>query len=189
MGLKRTVYSSPIPMLIRVAATLILLAGTGWAGSGGPPPAVRSLTTDGQLRLSPSDRCPVCAMFPARHPEAAAAMTLKSGETFYFCGNGCLLRAWLRPTVYLGKPGDAIDRLVVQDYFSGRPIDGRGATWIAGSDVVGPMGPAIVALGNADQVIVFKKRHGGKTIFTFKEIDDALWRKISRRTLPAAKTE
>jgi len=187
--LKRAVYSSPIPMLIRVAATLILLAGTGWAGSGGPPPAVRSLPADGQMRLSPSDRCPVCAMFPARHPEAAAAMTLKNGETFYFCGNGCLLRAWLRPTVYLGKPRDAIDRLVVQDYFSGRPIDGRGATWIAGSDVVGPMGPAIVALGNADQVIVFKKRHGGKTIFSFEEIDDALWQKISRRSLPAAKTE
>ena len=90
--------------------------------------------------LSDSDRCPVCAMFPARRPETAAAMTLTSGETFYFCGNGCLLRTWLRSMVYIGKPQNQIDRIVVRDYFSGKPVDGRKATWVAGSDVVGPHG-------------------------------------------------
>jgi len=189
MGLKRVVYITSKAVLFRIAAALILLAGAAWAGSGGPVAALRSLSTDGRMSLSQSDRCPVCAMFPARHPEAAAAMTLKSGETFYFCGNGCLLRAWLRPTVYLGKVRESIDRLVVLDYFSGQPIDARSATWIAGSDVVGPMGPAIIALGDADRLVVFKKRHGGKTVFTFDQIDDALWRKISRRGLPAAKTD
>ena len=64
------------------------------------------------MTLSESDRCPVCAMFPARRPQTAAAMTLKSGETFYFCGNGCLLRTWLRPSVYLGRSQAEIDRLV-----------------------------------------------------------------------------
>lgn len=137
------------------------------------------------MSLSQSDRCPVCAMFPSRRPQTAAAMTLKSGETFYFCGNGCLLRTWLRPTVYLGIPQVEIDRLVVRDYFSGQPIDGRMATWVAGSDVVGPMGPAIIALGDAAQLSTFKNRHGGKTVFTFDKVDDALWKKISRRDLPA----
>ena len=141
------------------------------------------------MTLSESDRCPVCAMFPARRPQTAAAMTLKSGETFYFCGNGCLLRTWLRPTIYLGKKQDAIDRLVVQDYFSGRPIDGRTATWVAGSDVVGPMGPAIIVLGDPDQLAAFKSRHGGKTVFTFDQVDDQLWKQISRRDLPTAKKD
>ena len=141
------------------------------------------------MTLSESDRCPVCAMFPARRPQTAAAMTLKSGETFYFCGNGCLLRTWLRPTAYLGKEQEVIDRLVVRDYFSGQPIDGRNATWVAGSDVLGPMGPAISALGDAGQLVAFKNRHGGTTVFTFDQIDDALWKKISRRDLPAAKTD
>ena len=141
------------------------------------------------MTLSESDRCPVCAMFPARRPQTAAAMTLKSGETFYFCGNGCLLRAWLRPTVYLGKPQVEIDRLVVRDYFSGQPIDGRSATWVAGSDVVGPMGPAIIALGDEAQLATFKNRHGGKTVFTFDHVDDALWKTISHRDLPAEKTD
>jgi nitrous oxide reductase accessory protein NosL len=141
------------------------------------------------MTLSESDRCPVCAMCPARRPQTAAAMTLKNGETFYFCGNGCLLRTWLRSTVYLGQKQDAIDRLVVRDYFSGQPIDGRTATWVAGSDVIGPMGPAIITLGDAGQVATFKNRHGGKIVFTIDRLDDLLWEKISRRDLPAEKKD
>jgi len=78
---------------------------------------------------------------------------------------------------------------VVRDYFTGQPIDGRTATWVAGSDVVGPMGPAIIALGDAAQLANFKNRHGGKTVFTFDQVDDALWKTISRRELPAEKTD
>jgi len=123
-------------------------------------------------------------MFPARHLKAAAALTLKKGATYYFCSNGCLLRAYLRPASYLGEPGEAIDRLVVLDYFSGRPIDARTATWVAGSDVIGPMGPAIIALGEAGQLAAFTKRHGGDTVFAFDQLDDDLWREISRHELP-----
>jgi nitrous oxide reductase accessory protein NosL len=174
---------------ILAAAALIIASNAAQAADGGPAPALISLSADGQLSLSQSDRCPVCAMFPARCPQTAAAMTLKSGETFYFCGNGCLLRTWLRPTVYLGRPQMEIDRLVVRDYFSGQPIDGRTATWVAGSDVVGPMGPAIIALGDAAQLDTFKNRHGGKIVFTFDQVDDALWKTISRRDLPAEKMD
>lgn len=176
-------------MPVILVSAVILVAIGAWAAEGGPVPALKSLTGDGQMTPGASDRCPVCAMFPARRPDAAAAMTLKRGETFYFCGNGCLLRAWLRPTVYLGKERGVIERLVVLDYFSGQPIDGRIATWVAGSDVTGPMGPAIVALQDADQLAAFKNRHGGKTVFTFDQLDDALWQQINGRALPAAKTD
>jgi nitrous oxide reductase accessory protein NosL len=128
-------------------------------------------------------------MYPARRPDAAAALTLKSGETYYFCSNGCLLRTWLRPTVYLGRARDRIDRMVVRDYFSGAPVDGRKATWVAGSDVIGPMGPAIIALGDAGQLEAFTKRHGSTTVFSFDALDDDLWHRISQRQLPPAATE
>ena len=78
---------------------------------------------------------------------------------------------------------------MVRDYFSGQPIDARTATWVAGSDVVGPMGPAIIALGDAAQLATFKNRHGGKTVFAFDQVDDSLWKKISGRDLPAEKTD
>jgi nitrous oxide reductase accessory protein NosL len=177
-----------MPALL-LAAALILVAAAAPAAHGGPVPARQVLAADGQMVLSQSDRCPVCAMFPARRPRSAAAMTLKSGATFYFCSNGCLLRSWLRPAAYLDKMQAEIDRLVVRDYFSGQPIDGRRAIWVAGSDVVGPMGPAIIALGDAGQLATFKKRHGAETVFTFDQIDDTLWKKISRRELPAAESD
>lgn len=174
---------------ILITMALILTPGSDSFAAGGPAPAATSLTADGQMVLSESDRCPVCAMFPARRPETAAAMTLNSGETFYFCGNGCLLRTWLRPAAYLGRTLDQIDRIVVRDYFSGKPIDGRNATWVAGSDVIGPMGPAIIALGDVGQLETFKKRHGGKTVFSFKQVDDDLWKRISSRDLPSPKSK
>jgi nitrous oxide reductase accessory protein NosL len=177
-------------MGVALASAAVILSAAVMAGAkGGPLPAQTSLNADGQMALSDSDRCPVCAMHPARRPETAAAMTLTSGETFYFCGNGCLLRTWLRPMVYLGKSQDQIDRIVVHDYFSGKAVDGRKATWVAGSDVVGPMGPAIIALEDASLLDSFIKRHGGKTVFTFNEVNDALWKRISKRELPSAKTE
>ena len=176
-------------LAIRLVGVLLLISGTSQAADGGPAAARQALAVDGQMILSPSDRCPVCAMFPARHPQTAAAMTLIDGKTFYFCSNGCLFRTWLRPRVYLGQPREAIDRLVTRDYFSGRPIDARSATWVTGSDVIGPMGPAIIALGDAGQLAAFKSRHGGSTVFSFAMVDDTLWKQISRRELPAPEPE
>ena len=162
----------------------VLLLGAGTAEGGGPQPAEQPLASDGHLAISKTDRCPVCAMFPARYPRAAAGMVLSSGATYYFCSNGCLCRAWLRPNAYLAQNRAAIQRLVVLDYFSGRPIDARTATWVAGSDVVGPMGPAIVALGTAGHAAAFNERHGGDIVFAWDQLDDTLWRKISRHKLP-----
>lgn len=187
--MKFSTHSPRWRYVILISIALFLASGATLGTAGGPTPALKPLSTDGHLTLSESDRCPVCAMFPARRAPTAAAMTLKSGETFYFCGNGCLLRTWLRPMAYLGKKQETIDRLVVRDYFSGQPIDGRTTTWVAGSDVVGPMGPAIIALGNADQLTAFKNRHGGEIVFAFDQVDDDLWKKISSRDLPTAKTD
>ena len=162
----------------------ILAIGSAMAAGGGPLPALKPLAADGQLNLSKTDRCPVCAMFPARYPRSAAAMAFKNGVTVYFCSNGCLLRSFLRPATYLGAQKESIDRMVVLDYFSGAHIDARTATWVAGSDVLGPMGPAIIALGKADHIDAFKKRHGGNAVFTLDQLDDDLWKKISRYKLP-----
>lgn len=174
------------PAWIAALLALSMAMAAVAAGQSGPAAAAHPVTADGQMHLSPSDRCPVCAMFPARRPETAAALTLRSGETFTFCSNGCLLRTWLRPGVYLGKQAGAIDRVVVRDFFSGQFIDGRSATWVAGSDVMGPMGPAIITLDNADHLAAFQKRHGGRWVFTFNEVDDALWQMIGQGELPAA---
>jgi copper chaperone NosL len=148
------------------------------AGKGAPHAAVTAPDADGRLLIGPQDRCPVCGMFPVKHPRSAAAIRLTDGRAFYFCSNGCLLRSWYRSVDHLGVRQDKIAAIIVQDYFSGAPLDAKKAWWVAGSDVVGPMGPALVTLAGPEEVKVFKKRHGGRVVFQIDQLDDQLWRKL-----------
>jgi copper chaperone NosL len=140
-----------------------------------PPAAQQPLADDGQMRIGPQDRCPVCGMLPSKRLQTATAMVLADGRTYYFCGNGCLLLTWHNTATYLNVPRERIQRMVVQDYFSGTPLDARVALWVAGSDVIGPMGKALVALSTEAEVARFKERHGGTRVFQLSEMDDALW--------------
>jgi copper chaperone NosL len=137
------------------------------------------LEEDGRLRISVEDRCPVCGMAVHVHPKNAAAIELQSGESFYFCGAGCMMKAWLHPEIFLGHPKQALKRAVALDYFDGTPLDALLARWVAGSDVVGPMGPALVPLAGEEDQATFIQRHGGARTFTLGELDDALWEAIT----------
>ena len=172
-----------IPCLI----ALLLLLGC----SGDPPPTeghdaastatarptagAKGLADDGALQLSEQDRCPVCAMVPKKRPGNAAAIELHDGTTHYFCGTGCMIRSWMHPDAYLGVERDQLKRAVVQEYFEGRPVDGSSVTFVAGSDVVGPMGPALVPLASEADVATFAERHGGTERFTLDTINDERW--------------
>ncbi|MEJ2038247.1 MAG: nitrous oxide reductase accessory protein NosL [Desulfosarcinaceae bacterium] len=149
------------------------------AGSGrGPRPAQLGLGPDDALRPSPGDHCPVCGMFPARMPRYASALVLQDGRTFYFCSNRCLLQSWRHSRTHLGVPPEAIGQMRVLDYFNGAVVDAHQAWWVAGSDAIGPMGPAVVALTSPKAVEIFRKRHGGSLVFQLHQVDEALWKKI-----------
>lgn len=144
----------------------------------GPRPAEQGLGPDGALRPGPGDHCPVCGMYPARLPRYAAALVLGDGRTFYFCSNRCLLQCWRSSRKHLGVPREAIAQMYVLDYFSGAVLDAHRAWWVAGSDVIGPMGPALAALTSRADADAFIKRHGGRLVFQLHQVDDALWKKI-----------
>jgi copper chaperone NosL len=146
-----------------------------------PKPAQKGLTPDGRFQLHADDTCPVCAMRPAKRPKSAAAIELTDQRTFYFCGNGCMIRAWLHPREFLGAAPEMRLRPVVQEFFTGRPMDARQVIWVAGSDILGPMGAAIVALENREMAKAFRQRHGGQFEFKLSEMTDALWKQIKGR--------
>jgi len=158
--------------------------GTGEEQQATPEAAAKGLTADGQMQVGPEDRCPVCAMKVAEHPKFSSAIELDDGRTFYFCGTGCLLRSWLHPEVHLGVGKSHLKRAVTRDYFEGAQIDAGTAVWIAGSDVIGPMGPALVPLASAEEADVFKQRHGGKHTFRLAEMTDDRWREITGKPSP-----
>jgi copper chaperone NosL len=156
------------------------------ASSQAAPMAARhGLDAQGGMVITAEDRCPVCAMKPAKNIKFASAIELRDGRTFYFCGTGCMIRSWLRPDVYLKTPPSMLKRCVVPDYFSGQAIDGLKAFWIAGSDVIGPMGPALVPLKNQEDAAAFRKRHGGKPAFRLGELDAAKWKALTGKPLVA----
>jgi len=127
-----------VPALtILVAASLILLPGAHSAGGKppqapgqravgkGPRPGLQPLGNDGSMQISEGDRCPVCAMRPARYPKSSCAIQLRDGKTFYFCATGCMLRSWMHPEVYLGVDRSELALPVVREYFTGRQMDAR----------------------------------------------------------------
>jgi nitrous oxide reductase accessory protein NosL len=169
--------------LLFIISVLTLATAQQLASAEGaaPNPAKTGLTPEGHLQLHADDTCPVCAMRPAKRPKFAAAIELTDERTYYFCGNGCMIRAWLHPRELLGAAPEQRLRPVVQEFFTGRPMDARQVIWVAGSDLMGPMGPAIVALENREMAKVFRKRHGGKFEFTLSEMSEALWKQIKGR--------
>ena len=147
----------------------------------GPTPAARGLDAEGHLQISQGDRCPVCGMEVKAHSKFAAGVALSDGRTFYTCGTGCLVRSHLHPERYLNAGKDQLEREVVQEYLGGRQIDALEAVWVAGSDVVGPMGPAVVPLASEDDAKIFRERHGGKATFRLGELTPARWDEITGR--------
>jgi len=170
----------------------VFFAGPGglWAGAPagrGPQPGALPLDEGHQMRISPEDRCPLCAMKVIKYPRFSCAIQLADGRTFYFCSAGCLIRSWLHPDYFLGVPADTLRRAVVREYFSGEQLDAVALRWVAGSDVVGPMGPAVVALRDDPRFLeAFQRRHGGTASFRLSELTDAQWQTLTGRSaLPA----
>lgn len=172
---------------LRVAAALLCLAAAALPVHGGPSPPEAAVPLDaaGGMQLSPGDRCPVCAMPVTAHAPFAAAIQLTDGRTYHFCSTGCMLRSWLHPEIFLGAERSRLRRCAVHDYFSGGSLDGLAALWVAGSDVLGPMGPAPVALKSPADAAAFRRRHGGREPFRLSELDDARWEALTgRRAAP-----
>ena len=166
-----------------------MLAGVRWLWAGssagrGPRPGLLALDEDHQMRISPEDRCPLCAMKVVKYPRFSCAIQLTDGCTFYFCSAGCLIRSWLHPEYFLGVPADTLRRAVVREYFSGEQLDAAALIWVAGSDVVGPMGPALVALRDEPRFLgAFRRRHGGTASFRLGELTDAGWQALTGRSV------
>ena len=157
---------------------------SGESIAGGPLPGRESLSPEGAMRIGAEDRCPVCAMLPIRYPRFAAAIELQDGRTYYFCSPGCMLNAWLHPEIFLGTTAAQLKRPIVLEYLSGQPLDARLVFWVSGSDVIGPMGPALVPLKDKKHLEAFRQRHGAKHVFHLDELNDANWETLTGKQPP-----
>ncbi len=124
-------------------------------------------------------RCPVCGMFVKPYPRWVARVRLAGGEQLYFDGAKDMFKFLLQPKRW-GHPGAEVEAIQVTGYYDLRPLDGRSARYVIGSDVLGPMGHELVPLPDAERAATFMRDHGGRRNLTFDQIDLDLLEQLDR---------
>jgi nitrous oxide reductase accessory protein NosL len=149
-------------VLFRFLMGLLLVAGIPAAVPGGetqvPDPG-------------PKDTCPVCGMFVAKYPEWIATVLYEDGHAHHFDGAKDLFKYLLDlPKWAPGHSAEDIASVGVTEYYGLARIDARGAWYVIGSDVLGPMGHELVPLATREDAEEFMSDHAGKHILRFDEV-------------------
>lgn len=152
--------------LLRILSLLLVLVAThAWAVQ--------------QIKQPPmpgsKDTCPVCGMFVAKYPEWIAHVTYQSGHTDFFDGAKDLFKYLLHMKKWApNHDPSTIQQIGVTEYYGLKRIDARGAWYVIGSDVLGPMGNELIPLASAEDANAFLTDHKGMAILRFEDIDSKI---------------
>lgn len=123
------------------------------------------------LSVPAAAKCPVCGMFVGKYPDWTATARFKDGTTLYYDGPKDLFTHYLDTARFTpGKRQVDIVSLAVKEYYSLSMVDARGAFFVLGSDVYGPMGAELIPFSSEKDAQAFKLDHKGKRILRFKDI-------------------
>lgn len=120
--------------------------------------------------LSAKQRCPVCGMFVAKYPQWLARLIVQNGERLYFDGVKDMMAYYFAPEDFGAAAGQIVSKVEVKDYYSQKWIDGKNAWFVAGSDVLGPMGHELVPFSSEAAAQNFLQDHLGREILSFSSI-------------------
>jgi copper chaperone NosL len=143
--------------IFMLAAAAVLLS---WAGSHAA-----------DLKPTRSDKCPVCGMFVYKYPDWTTSITMADGKVFWFDGPKDLFKFVRSVGTYApGKTETDISEVSVKEYYGLKPIDGRKAFYVIGSDVLGPMGRELIPFLSEKDAREFMSDHKGKQILRFEDV-------------------
>jgi nitrous oxide reductase accessory protein NosL len=129
---------------------------------------------------SKGDRCRKCGMLVEQHPRWIAGLTNPAGAEERFCCERCML-------VHLRSPqGRGSHGAWVTEYYSQKRMLVGEVFFVAGSDVTGPMGKALVPIAGRDAAEQFKKDHYGTRIFVADELTLEVLREIAGKAPPVS---
>ena len=153
-----------------VAATILLMAvvasGSDQGTAQAPEPQKK-------------DKCPVCGMVVYRYPDFVASVTLDDSRIFFFDGVKDMFKFLFNIEKYApGKKLANAGAIHVTEYYDMRPMPGRKAYYVIGSDVYGPMGHELIPFNSMADALEFKKDHRGKTVVTFDQVTPGLVRRL-----------
>lgn len=152
--------------------TFVVLALLVLAACASSEPTERD---GGPGRPGERDACPVCGMFVAPYPNWVAQVVFEDGSTAFFDGSKDLFKYLLARDRYLpDKRNVPVTSIYVTDYYELRPVEARTASFVIGSDVLGPMGSELVPLASLAAAREFERDHGGARIVRFDEVTPEL---------------
>lgn len=122
-------------------------------------------------------KCPVCGMFVYKYPKWAAIIKTEK-QNFYFDGVKDLMKFYFEPEKWGDYKNLAVKDIIVTDYYSQKPIDGKEAIYVIESDLFGPMGHELIPFNSNDNAMSFIKDHGGKIIKNFSRITSEIVKKL-----------
>ena len=108
-------------------------------------------------------------MYVARYPQWIASIRFADGSTVFFDGPKDMFRYLLDLEKYAAGDRE-IAGVWVTEYYRVRFIDAQTAVFVAGSDVMGPMGGELVPFATRDEAEAFALDHGGEEILVFAEV-------------------
>ncbi len=123
----------------------------------------------------PRDTCPVCGMFVAPYPYWVATVLWRDGKAVHFDGAKDFFKYLLDLKKYepTRQRGD-IQAMGVTDYYATARIDALAASYVVGSDVLGPMGHELVPHDTSEEAREFMTDHKGRRVLRFADVTAAL---------------
>lgn len=123
------------------------------------------------LKPAPGNKCPVCGMFVAEHMDFLAEIVFTDGACAFFDGAKDMFRFYFDMGAYVpSRTVSDIAAIYVTDYYTLEMIDARKASYVIGSDVLGPMGRELIPVAGEADAAVFLKDHKGKAVLNFGDI-------------------
>jgi nitrous oxide reductase accessory protein NosL len=121
-------------------------------------------------------------MFVAKYPEWIATVVYSDGHADHFDGAKDFFKYLLDlPRYAPGRSMAKITGLGVTDYYTVERIDARGALYVVGSDVYGPMGHELIPHAAEADAAEFSRDHGGERTLLFNQVTMDLLLELDRR--------
>ncbi|MFK5881264.1 MAG: nitrous oxide reductase accessory protein NosL [Sulfurospirillum sp.] len=140
-----------------------------------------------KVTVNEDEKCPVCGMFVYKYPRWAAQIFYKHGNHQHhlsFDGVKDMMKFYFNNKKW-GKYDYAkrknITKILVTDYYKQYAIDARGAFFVIGSNIYGPMGNELVPFSTLQEAKNFKNDHKGTKILKFSEIKESLPYKLDTK--------
>ena len=134
---------------------------------------VLAANKDKMIKVPEDAKCPVCGMFVSKYPKWVAQIDVKEKYSHYFDGVKDMMKFYFNPNKFEhNHTKNDIAKMLVTDYYSLNAIDAKGAYFVIGSNIYGPMGEELIPFKSEKEANDFSKSHFGKKVLKFDEITE-----------------